>query len=145
MLNIWNGKEEGEEKEMDKILQCGPFFLLVKRANKETKSVPWDHKTSVQEDINQSWIWGRGNHFQATGLSQTKADSSWCPDVTGHLLVALRLSGFVGFLMDCSCHKRRPWLTGPLKKEPAWNHHRDQHRWAVINRPEGQEKTIEIN
>lgn len=31
MLNIWNGKEEGEEKEMEKILQCGPFFLLVKK------------------------------------------------------------------------------------------------------------------
>lgn len=30
MLNIWNGKEEGEKKEMEKILQCGPFLLVKK-------------------------------------------------------------------------------------------------------------------
>lgn len=26
--------------------------------------------------------------------------------------------------MDCSCHKRLPWLTGPIKKDPSLNHHK---------------------
>lgn len=93
-------------------------------------------------------MWGRADHFQETGLSQAEGDKSWCPDMIGHMLVALRLSGLSWVPDGLFLTQKAPWLlTGPIKKYSSLNHQRSAQKschYKRAGRPRENRKKLNI-